>query len=263
MSSKTVKVTSGKVLNYKISASGYKTIYGSKVVTANSTINHTLVPESSSNGVYSLGDRIGNMASFVGYFNSINPDTQVAQKYAVFVLDAAYRGKRYWARNSSIPGSSVPLPEYNNSENALNSTESATYNTDLMYNTFSSSQLADSSFELCRNVSVVLDGITYYGQMPNLKELTLIAGESGDSGLAHRQFLDNLDPTLTSYPNNSLVSLNMENNSSGRVFASTWYSGYSGNTWCLIKGNYNIISFEYIAYYGQYGVIPVFEIPVE
>lgn len=249
MSEKIVKVTNGKVLNYKISASGYKTVYGSKVVTANSTINHTLVPESSQNGVYSLGDRIGNMASFVGYFNSINPDDNSSQKYAVFVLDAAYRKRENrWGNNSKFSGDDVTLPQYANGTAALAATESAEYNENLMYSKFTIDQLSDSAFAFCRSKSVVLDEVTYYAHLPNIAELKMIYD--------NRSQLDSFDPTASSY---SSVSFSTWDFANSVIWSSTWSnSGYQA--WSY--QNYNSNPYT-MAYYSTGGIVPVFEIPVE
>ena len=84
---KTINVTTGKVLHYTIKKTGYKPVSGSKLITESETINITMVPESSSNGVYVFGDRIGGIASFFTYYDSIDPNTHISQKYAVFVLE--------------------------------------------------------------------------------------------------------------------------------------------------------------------------------
>lgn len=262
MSEKIVKVTNGKVVNYKISATGYKTIYGSQLITADTTISKNMITESDPNGVYSLGDRIGNMASFVGYFNSINPDDNSTQKYAVFVLDAAYRGRASYVGNLGTY-SGLPLP--NNS--SVNSTESATYNGDVMYQTYTTSQLQNSAFALCRQYSVVLGGQTYYAQFPNINELSMIAGENGTAGEDFRESLDDLDPTLTSYSNNSLKSWNIAGTSNNMIIASTLGHPDSYNTqkcwYCYTGINVTKSLYNETPLYQTYGVIPVFEIPVE
>lgn len=261
MSEKIVKVTNGKVLNYKISASGYKTIYGSKVVTANSTISHNLVSESSQNGVYSLGDRIGNMASFVGYFNSIKPDDNSTQKYAVFVLDAAYRTRTAYIQwDADI--NKVPLTAHSTSSDALADTASATYNGDMMASAYTTAELHDCAFLLCRQFSVVLGGKTYYAQFPNLAEMAMIFGEDGNSGKQQRAFLDSLDPTLSGL--SGYWSLEDWCFSSDQNNKRTWSSTWCGSqkAWFL-SNNYNNKAYDVLGYSNGCGVIPVFEIPVE
>lgn len=65
---KTVNVTTGKVLNYQIKKAGYKPVIGSVYVDSDKTIDIDLIPSSSSSEVYSLGDRILGIASFVCYY---------------------------------------------------------------------------------------------------------------------------------------------------------------------------------------------------
>ena len=127
---KTVNVTTGKVLNYTITKSGYKTVNGCKLITGSETINVSMVPEMPLSGPYVFGDRIGGCATFFMYFDSVHPTTQVAQRYAVFVLDAYYRrASTRWSAN----GTDTPLPNYTSIDNVLAAKESATYNTQLIW----------------------------------------------------------------------------------------------------------------------------------
>lgn len=66
--SKTVNVTTGKILNYQITKEGYKPVTGSIYVDSDKVINVNMISTSSSNEVYTLGDRILGMASFVCYY---------------------------------------------------------------------------------------------------------------------------------------------------------------------------------------------------
>ena len=65
---KTVNVTTGKFLNYQVMKTGYKPVTGTVFVDSNKTIDVNLVSTESSTNVYSIGDRILNMASFVCYY---------------------------------------------------------------------------------------------------------------------------------------------------------------------------------------------------
>lgn len=65
---KTVNVTTGKILNYQVTKTGYKPVFGSVYVDNNKTVNINMVPTESNADVYTLGDRILNMATFVGYY---------------------------------------------------------------------------------------------------------------------------------------------------------------------------------------------------
>lgn len=238
MSSKTVKITNGKILNYKISAPNYKTIYGSQLITADGTITKNMIPDTSADGVYSLGDRIGNIATFVCYFNSTNPETLADQKYAVFVLDAKYRTRaRYY--NSGVVWGDVP---------ANNNTVSGTYNTTYIC---SVNNVGNPPFfwDARNAATIILDGVTYQSQLPNIAETQAI--------FTNKSSLDEYDPTLGDYSNNSLSSWNMEGNSGSKVYTCNKGSYYytiiinnSGGTDTISSGD----SYQ--------GVVPVFEIPV-
>lgn len=247
MSSKTVKITNGKILNYKISAPNYKTIYGSKLITADSTISHNMIAESDPNGVYSLGDRIANMATFVCYFNSINPDTSAQQTYAVFVLDAAYRSNNI----RCFPGSGnyLPLHEYN----ALTATESATYNMNVISNGYDIASFP--AFKMCQDI--VLPNLNITAKLPNAYELKQIWGgdRSSSDALAFRQSLDALDPTLSDYTSKALANWNSGYNT--YIWASTQYQT---DRFSCIRQN-GTVTYEYSS--TELGAIPVFEIPVE
>lgn len=247
MSTKSVKITNGKILNYKISASGYKTIYGSQLITADTTINKNMIPETDPNGVYSLGDRIANMATFVCYFNSINPDTSAQQTYAVFVLDAAYRSNDI----RCFPGSGnyLPLHEYD----ALTATESATYNMTVISNNYDIANFP--AFKMCQDI--VLPDLNITAKLPNAYELKQIWGgdRSSSDALAFRQSLDALDPTVSDNTSKSLANWNSGYNT--YIWASTQYQT---DRFCCIYSSGNV-NYEYSNV--ELGAIPVFEIPVE
>ena len=255
MSSKTVKVTNGKIVNYTITAPGYKTINGSQLITADTTINKNMIAETDPNGVYSLGDRIGGIASFVCYFNSTNPETNVDTKYAVFVLDAKYRQRSgTYGNNTTINN---PLPQYTTNILALNAKESATYNTNTILGTFP--QLASDSsnnFYRARNAAIItINNIQYQSQLPNIYELQQI--------YLNRTELDSKDPTISDYQNVALSSWNTD----------SWgYIGAHSSTSCIVYTNdYNSVwgigrngNTPDAQRAGTGGAcIPVFEIPVE
>lgn len=247
MSTKSVKITNGKILNYKISASGYKTIYGSQLITADTTINKNMIAETDPNGVYSLGDRIANMATFVCYFNSINPDTSAQQTYAVFVLDAAYRSNDI----RCFPGSGnyLPLHEYD----ALAATESATYNMNVISNGYDIASFP--AFKMCQDI--VLPSLNITAKLPNAYELKQIWGgdRSSSDALAFRQSLDALDPTVSDNTSKSLANWNSGYNT--YIWSSTQYQT---NRFCCIS-TWGTVTYEY--FNAGLGAIPVFEIPVE
>lgn len=254
---KTVNVTTGKVLHYTIKKAGYKPVSGSKLITDSETINVNMIPESSSDGVYTFGDRIGGVASFFGYFDSVNPNTQATQKYACFVLDAQYRtsGKIWY--NSSTPPSQTVIPRYGSSAEALAATESATYNTQAIIDALSPvSGRNYEAFYWARNPNgqsliISVDGNSYVPQLPNIKEVSMIYN--------FKSQLDALDPTLSSYSSMSLDSWTFTN---GGVWGSTaisfqHYGPGSYDRYGEVNNWYGRQASDY-----KFGVVPVFEIPV-
>lgn len=239
MSSKIVKITNGKILNYTIKADGYKTISGSQLITGNTTINKTMLPTTDPNGVYTLGDRLGGIASFVCYFNATNPDTQAGEKYAVFVLDAKYR------TSSSVllaSGGTYLTQQYSTSALALEAKESATYNTNFLINNNTEAQ-APAVYAARNAATITVDGVAYQAQVPNLYELNEI--------LSNYSALDLADTTTTDYSSLTLTTM----------FASTVWSSSAYNT---VRGYIvNNFSLNQNTYSVGRGVVPVFEIPVE
>ena len=249
---KTVKITNGKILNYKISAPNYKTIYGSQLITADTTINRNMIAEVDPNGVYSLGDRIGDIASFVCYFNSTNPETNVNTKYAVFVLDAKYRGLAQLGGANAYQNL-MPRYYFTDIATALTRKESATWNTDTIINGAPTYSETCPAFTLCRQVSININGQIYQGQLPNMYELYQIR--------ANKETLDTFDPTLSDYPNNSLSDWNMGSTSNYTYVLQSQYEIPNNN-----PANIELLTktgTTYTALTSDWGVVPVFEIPVE
>lgn len=239
MSSKTVKVTNGKILNYTIKADGYKTINGSQLITADTTISKTMIPTTDPNGVYTLGDRLGGIASFVCYFNATNPDTQADEKYAVFVLDAKYRTTNVALLTSA---GTYLTQQYSTTDLALAAKESAIYNTNFLINNNTEAQ-APAVYAARNAATITVDGVVYQAQVPNLYELNEI--------LSNYSALDLADTTTTDYSSLTLTTM----------FASTVWSSSARNT---VRG-YIVSNFSLSqnTYASGRGVVPVFEIPVE
>lgn len=249
MSTKNVKITNGKILNYKISATGYKTIYGSQLITDDTTINKNMIAEIDPNGVYSLGDRIGGIASFVCYFNSTNPETNVDTKYAVFVLDAQYRAQqKHWG---DIWEQEL-MPCYTTSSEVLAAKESATYNTNIIVNKGSLSSYP--AFEFARSAATItVNGIQYQSQLPNAYEIENINN--------NRLILDTFDNTLSTYSANSLSNWGV--GTYNYAWTSMQYN--DSNAWkCSTGGVLSSFTKGNSQGYGEGAcfIIPVFEIPV-
>lgn len=242
---KTVNVTTGKVLHYTIKKAGYKSVSGSKLITGPETINVNMVPESSSDGVYVFGDRIGGCATFFGYFDSVDPNTQAAQKYACFVLDAQYRKRQSnWVPTST----NTILPNYGDASAALAAKESATYNTQTVIdnNNPSSGQFYDARNPGGQSLIIDVGGVNYVPQVPNIKEIQMVQGLAAQ--------LDALDPTVSSYSNLALVNILGTGNDGG-----VYSSNESDANYCIVKDYEGYRRF----YKNQnYRCMPIFEIPV-
>jgi len=253
---KTVNVTTGKVLHYTIKKDGFKPVTGSKLITGNETININMVSSESTDGAYVFGDRLGGVATFVGYFDSVDPNTQATQKYAYFVLDAQYRNSY---KNVAYEGSAPwNVPLYNSVENALNAKESATYMTNWVYDNFGSSIGTDAYalWYYARNPNgqsliVNVDGVPYSPQVPNFYELNQI--------FENRTALDAQDPTATTYPDLSLT--NWPRGDAGYTASSTGWTNWQELAYAMwginSSGSKNSVDLGW-----RSGVIPVFEIPV-
>lgn len=252
---KTVNVTTGKVLHYTIKKDGFKPVTGSKLITGNETININMVSSTSTDGAYVFGDRLGGVATFVGYFDSVDPNTQATQKYAYFVCDAQYRNSyKYVADQNNPLEFNLPKYESENYSSALNAKESATYNTNSVYDQYGGSISSGylSAWYYTRNPNgqsliVTVDGVPYSPQLPNFYELKQIYD--------HRSALDLADPTAEQNPT---LTLSYWPDGSDGYCASSTFSTQLG-FFCINKnGGYRDRSTNY----WNLGVIPVFEIPV-
>lgn len=144
---------------------------------------------------YHLFDRITDDSNNVigtvsGFFTDAN-----AVEYAVVCLDAQYR--------------TIEVHSYGPIENmtgypdirVLQSTDTATANTTILMNSQTYSSPAASH---CRSKSFVIDGVTYYGQFPNCKEVCDM--------WYNATTLDTLDTTASSYSNYRFINNNSTNN---------------------------------------------------
>lgn len=185
-------------------------------------------------------DRVDGKGTVVGFFTDGN-----GTRYAVVVADAAYRtGGQQWS-NDIVD---TPLPNYDSQSAALAAGESATFNMDTIRGNYDLSTYP--AFNSAYSKIITLDGVTYNGVLPNAAELQMIYD--------NREYLDTLDTTLTEYPNNSLMTWNIGGNSGSYCWSSV--ENVSNRAWRLNssgswRGNFKD------AYY--YGVVPVFEIPLE
>jgi hypothetical protein len=96
-------------------------------------------------------------------------------KYTVVCLDAQYRSNTSlglaWCSNESAV---TNMPQYNLNLSHWwydNATETATQNTQLIIDYCSANNYTSASCSHCRSKSFVINGVTYYGQLPNMREV--------------------------------------------------------------------------------------------
>ena len=96
-------------------------------------------------------------------------------KYKVILLDAQYRSSSaYWCTNLSAV---TNMPIYNNLSvsNLWEAKETATQNTQLILDYCTAGDFTSTSCSHCRSQSFTVDGVTYYGQLPNMIEVIHLA----------------------------------------------------------------------------------------
>ena len=235
--SQTVKISSGKILDYTIKKDGFKTIHGSKLINSNDTINIDMIAETET--TYYFGQRIGGIATVVGQYNSND-----GKKYMFALLDSTYYTKTAWA--TDLAYSDTGLPNYESSPIYQNK-ESATYNTDYILNRYASN-LKREAFQHCRNAgNLTFNGQLYQFQLPNAYEVQQI--------YENRAKLYELDPTTSTNTSYNLANWNF--NGTYDLWSSNECTSY--NSWRLDSngswGNYSKSA--------AYGVVPIIEIPLE
>lgn len=187
------------------------------------------IPSGGSTGKYQLLDRVkddnnNEIGTVSGFFTDANDI-----EYAVVCLDATYRNSS--AQWASETGTVTNLPLYNN-WTIWEAPETATENTTLILASKTSSACTH-----CRQYSFVIDGTTYYGQLPNIIELVDIA--------RHRTAINAVDTSGGSI----IIATNNNYWSSSQYNSSTsWSIGRNGNMSNLGKT-------------ANYYVCPVLELP--
>ena len=164
-------------------------------------------------------------------------------KYAVVLLDAQYRlAKAVWC---SVTSQAVTnLPTY--SDNKLwSNKDTATFNTQKILDFCAAKSGTSSACTHCRSKSFVIDGVTYYGQLPSVNQMVDI--------LRNRIALNAADTTAGSY--SSLIIPESGNNPYILGKKKKKSTGYS---WAFFQGGTmeNWVSDE------RPMIFPVLEIPM-
>lgn len=150
------------------------------------TSNGKALLSSSSSGKYQLLERIKDDNNVeIGTVSGFFIDTNNVE-YAVVCLDAQYRLAS--ATYSTTQTAVTNMPLYNSlvTANMWESKVTATTNTSLILASVSSPACTH-----CRSKSFLIDGIRYYGQLPNMKELSDI--------ISNYNAIEQLDTSASSY----------------------------------------------------------------
>jgi hypothetical protein len=192
-------------------------------------------------GKYQLLERVkddsnNEIGTVSGFFTDAND-----VEYAVVCLDAQYRNSStYWCSDNS--SAITNMPEYSNlvTSNVWTSQETATENTQLILDYCSANSASSTACSHCRSKSFMIDGTTYYGQLPNIIELAEIA--------KHYNAIETADTTSSSYTSTNF--------SSGHyIWSSTQCDGFMG--WYI--GNTCPLQFDDKT--GTFFACPILEIP--
>lgn len=202
-----------------------------------------LAPEGERSGKYSLLERISDdsnneIGTVSGFFTDGNDI-----EYAVVCLDAQYRlaGGNYMPSAVAV----TDLPIYSNWYNNLQKNETATFNTQKILDYCTANNIESDACNHCRSKSFIINGVTYYGQLPNMTELLFIFGNMIE--------LYNLDADKQSY---APLHFNEK-------FKNTWSSSQSssGAAWGLFFTNTSYNNILSVTKSMSMFVIPVLEIP--
>jgi len=178
-------------------------------------------------------NEIGTVSGFFSDANNV--------EYAVVCLDAQYRlDSAAWCSNNSTTVTN--LPTYSTDQwGPWESKETATYNTQKILDFCNANSYTSEACSHCRSKSFTIDGVTYYGQLPNMIELYDI--------VRNHTALNTADPTASSY---SSVDF-----STGR---SVWSSSQESNLYVWSAASHGGMSHYSRSF--TFGVVPVLEIPV-
>lgn len=161
--------------------------------------------------------------------------------FKVVLLDAQYRNDyTQWCSNTSTV---TNMPIYNNSLNAWwydNAKETATQNTQLILDFCSAGGYTSTACSHCRSKSFTINGTTYYGQLPNMREVFDM--------WRHRVQIEQMDTSASSQSTTNFSSART-------IWSSNQYT--SNHSWYLVN---NGLVYEYGKTY-RFFACPVLEIP--
>jgi hypothetical protein len=192
-------------------------------------------------GKYQLLERVkddsnNEIGTVSGFFTDAND-----VEYAVVCLDTQYRSNnKEWCTDSNTV---TNMPLYSSSLSEFwydNAKETATTNTQLIIDYCTAGGYTSGVCDFCRTQSFTIDGTTYYGQVPNMRELFDI--------WVNRVEINTKDTTTS-----SSRYTNFDN--ARNLWSSTQYSNTDG--WMLQNSG----KCDSNAKTSRYIVVPVLELP--
>lgn len=169
-------------------------------------------------GKYKLLQRVKDdsnheIGTVIGFFTDANN-----VEYAVVCLDAQYRTNNVQWCSTSASVTNLPIYSDLVSSNIWESKETATQNTQTILDFCAKGGYTAQACSACRSVYFTINGVVYYGQLPNEIEVYEIA--------KNYHTIETMDPTASSYSSTNF--------SSGHDFLSS--NQYSTSTvWRLHK----------------------------
>ena len=162
------------------------------------------------------------------------------QEYAVVVLDAQYRNSSGHYLSAAVEVTGLELLA---NQTLWENADTATSNCTKILDFIDGTEYTSSAVTHCRSKSFVIEGTTYYGQLPTIVELTDV--------FRHRTDINNADTSASQYP--SLVVP-----TSTRTWSSSQYTSTYG--WCVssIGGGINGNPKNGVCF-----VLPILEIPIQ
>lgn len=171
-------------------------------------------------GKYKLLDRVkddnnNEIGTVSGFFTDAND-----VEYAVVCLDAQYReaSKVYCSKGALI----TDLPRYEDCISAYwwSATDTATFNTQKILDYCTANGYTSSACTGCRSHYFTIDGTTYYGQLPNMREVFDIS--------QNFVTLNSKDPSASGNPTKNFASAKNLWSSTQVDTTSEWYFNNTG-----------------------------------
>lgn len=234
--------------NITVTANGVYNVDTANGYTGNGIVTVNVSGSSTNNRLFNINDRVfpDNEENSIGTVSSFFVDGNGIE-YAVVCLDSTYRLASAKWEDPTSSDAITDLPQYDNNFTAAfgNGSETATFNNQKILDWEAThTSYTHPAVSHCRSKSFVINGVTYYGQLPNICELSAIWNNAYKLSL--------LDPTETSASNDVKLQQTRNNanwSSSQCSSYAVWGMGNDGSAY----GNYYK--------HNEFFVCPVLEIP--